>query len=52
MLCLTQSFANDCFKCGNQTLSQLNFQLSNSQGDLVNVSNHWSCSIVVMKAHD
>ena len=52
MLYLTQSLANDHFNCGNQTLTQLNFQLRNSAGDIVKLSSHWSFSIIFMRANE
>lgn len=52
MLCLTQSLSNAYFKCENQTLSQLNFQLRNRQGEIVKLSSRWSFSIILMRAND
>jgi len=52
MLYLTQSLANDHFNCGNKSLSQLNFQLRNSEGNIVKLSSHWSFSIIFLRANE
>ena len=52
MLYLTQTLPNDYFNCGNQTLSELNFQLRNSAGDIAKLSSHWSFSIIFLRANE
>lgn len=46
MLYNFQSITFDHFKCGNRSLSTLNFTLRNSHGKIVNLKNHWSFSII------